>query len=78
MLNKDVSIHPHYLACTFDELETHLDEIDMDSPCLFNIVVAIFLYVDGVVLLSKSRACLQRIVNNVYEFCSSSKIMIFG
>ena len=32
-----------------DELETYLDEIDGDSSCLFNMVVTIVLYVDGVV-----------------------------
>ena len=35
------------------ELDTYLDEIDGDSPCLFNTVVAILLYVDDVVMLSK-------------------------
>ena len=30
------------------EVETYLDEIDGDSPCLFNIVVVILLYVDDV------------------------------
>jgi hypothetical protein len=29
-----------------DELDTHLDEIDEDSLCLFNTVVVILLYVD--------------------------------
>ena len=43
-----------------DELETYLDEIDRDSPCLFNIIVAILFYVDNVVLLSRSSASLQR------------------
>lgn len=38
-----------------DELETYLDEIGKNSPHLFNIVVAILLYVDDVVLLLKSR-----------------------
>ena len=26
-----------------DELETYLDEMDEDSPCLFNVVIAILL-----------------------------------
>ena len=39
-----------------DDLETYLDEIDGDSPCLFNMVVVILLYVEDVVMLSKSRA----------------------
>lgn len=38
-----------------DKIETYLDEIDMDYPCLFNKTVAIVLDVDGVVMLSKSR-----------------------
>ena len=71
-----------------DEVETYLDEIDGDSLCLFNIVVVNFLYVDDdVVLLSKSRAGLQELLNKLYEFSTSSsleinlsktKIMIFG
>ena len=49
-------------------------------------MVAIFLFVDNVVLLSRLGACLQRLLNKLYEFCSSSslevnlaktKIMIF-
>lgn len=39
-----------------DELETYLDDIGED---FFKILVAILLYADDVVLLSKSRACLK-------------------
>jgi hypothetical protein len=42
-----------------DELETYLDEINGDSPCLFNTMVAMFLYVDNVVLLSRLDVGLQ-------------------
>lgn len=36
-----------YSACTLciDELETYLDEIEGDCPCLFNIVVVILLHI---------------------------------
>ena len=36
-----------------DELEIHLDEIDGDSPYLFDTVVAILLYANNVAPLSK-------------------------
>ena len=42
---------PTLFGLYIDELETNLDGIDGDSPCLFHIVVAILLYVDNVVLL---------------------------
>ena len=42
-----------------DELETYLDEINGDFPCLFNTMVVILLYVDHVVLLSRSNVGLQ-------------------
>jgi len=51
-----------------DELETYLDEIDMDSPCLFDTVVDILLYADDVVLLSKSGAGLQRLLTSYMSF----------
>lgn len=38
---------------------------------LFNIVVAILLHDDDVVLLSSSEACLQRLMNKLYEFCTT-------
>ena len=51
-----------------DELETCLDEIDGESLCLVNTMVAILLYADDVVILSKSEACLQRLLSKLYEF----------
>ena len=47
------------------ELETYLDEIDGDSLCSSNMVVVILFYADDVVMLSKSRASLQRLLNNL-------------
>ena len=79
---------PHIIRLKYiDELETYLDKIDGDSPCLFDTVVAILLHVDDIVMLSKSGADLQRLLNKLFEFCTSScldvnlsktKIMIFG
>ena len=69
------------------KLKTYLDEIDRDSLCLFNTMVAILLYVDDVVLLSRLGANLQRLVNKLYDFFTFSilevnlaktKIMIFS
>lgn len=37
-----------------DKLETYLEEINMYSSCLCNILVVVILYVDDVVVLSKS------------------------
>ena len=63
-----------------------MDGIDKDSPCLFNIVVAIVLWATNVVLLPESRASLQRLLNKLHKLCTSSslgvnlsktKIMIF-
>ena len=51
-----------------DELETYLDEISGDSLCLFNLVVAIILYVDDVVLLSRLGASLQRLLTSSMSF----------
>ena len=78
---------PALFGLYIDELETCLDKIDGDSPCLFNTMVAVLLYVEDVVLLCKSGACLQRHLNKLYELCTSfglevnlakTKIMIFG
>ena len=86
LLNKDVP-SPTIFSLYIDELETYLDEIDGDSPCLLNKVTTILLYVEGVVLPSKSRVGLQRLLNKLHEFCTSSslevnlseiEIMIFG
>ena len=79
-------LSPTLSSLYIDKLEACLDEIDKDYPCLFHIVVAIFIYVEDIILLSKSRASLQRLLNKLYEFCTSSslevnpttvKIMIF-
>jgi hypothetical protein len=59
-----------------DELETYLDEVDWDSPCPFNMVVATLLYVVVVVLLSKSRPSLQKLQNKPYEGCTSSSLEV--
>ena len=59
-----------------DELETYLDEVDWNPPCSFNMVVAIILYVDVVVLLSKSIPCLQKLLNKLYEFCTSFSLEV--
>ena len=48
----------------------------MDSPCLFNTMVFILLYVDDVVLLSRTCACLQRLLNKLYEFCTTSSLEV--
>ena len=53
-VNQGCPFSPTSLGVYNDELETYLDKIDGDSLCLFSIVVAIFLYVDDVVVLSKS------------------------
>ena len=65
-------LSPTLFGLCIDELETCLDEIDGDSPCLFNIVVVIILYVDSVILLFKFVASLQRFMNMIYELCISS------
>ena len=62
---------PTLVGLYIDELETHLNEIDRDYLCLFNIMVAILLYADDVALLSKSRIKLQRLLSTLYEFCTS-------
>ena len=57
---------PTSFGLYIDELETYLDEIDGDSPCLFNTMIAILFYVDNVALLSRLGACLQRLLNKLY------------
>ena len=80
-------LSPTLFRLKIDELETCLDEIEKDSMCLFNTMVVILLYAHNVVLLSRIDASLQRLLNKLYEFCTSSsldvnlsktKIMIFG
>lgn len=41
---------------------------------LSNIMVAILLYTDNVVVFSKSKACLERLLNKLYKFCNSSSL----
>jgi hypothetical protein len=80
-------LSPTLFGLYVNELETYLDKIEGDSPCLFNTVVVILLYVDDVVLLSRSSASLQRLLNKLCDFFTSSilevnlaktKIMMFG
>ena len=50
VLNKGYTLFPTLIGMYIDELETHLDKIDGISPCLFNMVIVILLYVGIVVL----------------------------
>jgi hypothetical protein len=55
VLKKDVPSLPHYsISLYINELETYLDKINGEFSCLFNIVVAILLDVDDVVLFTSS------------------------
>ena len=56
-----------------DELETCMDETNGCSSCLY--VVAILLYIDDVVLLSKSWPSLQRVMNKLSKFCTLLALM---
>ena len=47
----------------------------MDSPCLFKIMVAILLYADNVVLLSKFGVRLQKLWNKLYDILLAFKSM---
>ena len=69
-------LSPTLFELYIDELEIYLDKIDKNSLCLFNTVVAILLYVDDLVILSKSRASLQRLLNKLYEICTSSSLEV--
>ena len=69
-------LSPILFGLYIDELETYLDKIDGDSSCLIKIVVAILLYADEVVLLSRSNVGLQRLLNKLFEFCISSSLQI--
>lgn len=59
---------PSPIVMYIDEPKTYLDKIDKESPCLINTVVAIFRYVDDIVLLSRSSASLQKLLNKLYEY----------
>ena len=54
------SFTPTLFGLYIDEFATYLDEMDKDSLRLFDIGVAILLYVDDVDLLPQSRLGLQR------------------
>ena len=53
-----------------------MDKIDGDSPYLFDSMVAILLYVDVVVMLSKSGVGLQSILNKLHEFFIFSSLEV--
>ena len=75
MLIKDVP-SPTLFGLYIDELETYLDEIDKDSLCLCNTMVAILLCAKDVILLIRLGACLQRLVNKPYEFYTVSSLEV--
>ena len=58
-------LSPTLFGLYTNELETYLDEINIDSSCLFNTMIAILLNVDNFVLLSRSSTCLQRLLNKL-------------
>lgn len=53
-IKQGCSLSPTLFGLYIDELETYLDSNNGNPPCLFNIMVATLLYVDVVVLLSRS------------------------
>ena len=59
-----------------DGLETCLDEINEDSLYVFKTLIAILLYVDDVVQLSKFRAGPRRFSNKLYKYCTYSSFDI--
>ena len=67
MSDKGVPIPPKYLACTLMNLE-HIWTISIEILHVFNKMVAIILYADDVVILSKLGACLQRLLNKLMSF----------
>jgi hypothetical protein len=68
--------YPTLFGLYIHELETYLNDINMDSLCLFNTVVAILLFADDVVLLSILGANLQGPLNKLYEYCTSSSLEV--
>ena len=61
-------LSPILLSLHIDKLETYLSKIDKGSPCLFNIVIAILIDANHVVILFKWGAHLRRLLNKLYEF----------
>ena len=69
-----MSLHSTLFTLYIDEFGTYLDEINGGPLCLFKMVVAILLYVDDIVMISKLGACLLRLLNKLYKFCASSNL----
>jgi hypothetical protein len=66
-------LSPTLFGLYIDELDTYLDG---DSSSLLKIMVAILLYVDDVVELSKLGVGLHRLLNKLYEFSTSSSLEV--
>ena len=86
-VKQGLPLSPTLIGLYNDELETHLDEINGVSPCLFNTIIVILLNGNDVVLLSRLGTSRQRLLSKLYEACNSSslevnlskiKIMIFS
>ena len=75
MLNKD-TLSPTLFGLSIDQLESYLDKIDRDPPCLFDTIIVILLYANDVVILSKFGASLQRLLNKLYGFCNSYNLEV--
>jgi hypothetical protein len=65
--NKNVPFLPHYLGHALINWD-NLNDTYRDSLYLLNIMLATILYVDNVVMLSKLRASLDRLLNNLNVF----------
>ena len=59
-----MSPSPTLSSMYIDEFKNYLDEINEDSPCILDTMVAILLYANNVVLLP-GRVALQKIANHV-------------
>ena len=75
-LKQGCPLSPTLFGLNIDELETYLDEINGDSPCLYNTMVAILLYANDVVLHSRLGTSLQRFLSKLYDFCTSSSLEV--
>ena len=75
VLNKD-TFSPTLFGLYIDKLESYLDKIDRDSPCLFNTMVVILHYANDIVLLSKFGTGLQRLLNKLHEFYNSYNLEV--